>query len=233
LSLARVDDAVDEDVRSSEGWRVSLGCRKGDGMRTRIAKDFSKLALLILALFEAAACGTQAGVGERPLPVSSALVIAEKPLPEAAFGCWEGTIERFDSVTPLSFAGHFLGESIRTTYQLCYRRIEGGGRLDLTKVEIEGKKATITHFDNHVTAVDGERLTGHLRNHAVLESVVYFMWLFPISAQQDIFADEDIEVKSKDVVAMRGKQLVRVNGTDVAEMTFHTDFHRVADVGGS
>lgn len=184
--------------------------------------------LVAAALFTLAACGTQTGTGEQGLPPSSALVMSEKPLPDVFFGCWEGTIERFDSVTPLSFAGRFIGESLRTTYQFCYRPIEGGGRLDLTKLEVQGKKATITRFDNHFTAVDTERLKAHLKNHVVAESVVYVMWLFPLSAQQDIFAEQDIELKSHDVVAMRGKQLLRVNGADVAEMSFHGDFNRVS-----
>ncbi len=186
-----------------------------------------KSALVALALLAAAACGTQVGVSEQGVPPSTAVVIPETTLPGVFFGCWEGTLEGFDSVTPLSFAGHFVGKSLRTTYQFCYRPIEGGGRLDLTKVEIEGKQATVTRFDNHVTAVDTERLTGHLKNHTVAESVVYVMWLFPVSAQQEIFAEEDIELKNPNVVAMRGKQLVRLNGNDLAEMTFHADFQRV------
>jgi hypothetical protein len=201
---------------------------EGDGMWNRLQYDCVTLVLATLALATIAGCGAQVGLGEQTLPQSSTVLIPEKPLPNALFGCWEGTIERFDSVTPLSFAGHFIGEGIRTTYQMCYRPIEGGGRLDLTKVEIEGKKATITRFDNHVTAVDYERQSAHLRNHAVMESVVYVMWLFPVRAQQDIFADEDVQLKSHDVLAVSGKQLVRVNGVDVAEMTFHADFHRVS-----
>lgn len=199
-------------------------------LRVAIIKGslLGKATLAALALLAASACGTQVGVGDQGLPTSSAVVVPDRPLPDVFFGCWEGTLERFDSVTPLSFAGRFVGESIRTTYQFCYRPIEGGGRLDLTKVEIEGKQATITRFDNHVTAVDSERLSGHLKNHAVMESVVYVMWLFPVSAQQDIFAEQDIELKNPNVVAMRGKQLVRVNGQDIAEMTFHADFHKVA-----
>lgn len=187
-----------------------------------------KAAMLVLAVLACSACATSMqATGEQKLPPSSALITPERPLPDLFFGCWEGTLQGFDSVTPLSFAGKFVSGSLRTTYQFCYRRVEGGGRLDLVKVEIQGKQGTVTRFDNHVTALDTERLTAHLKNHAVIESVTYVMWVFPLSTQQDIFAEQDIELKNNDVIAMRGKQLVRLNGSDIAEMTFHADFNRV------
>jgi hypothetical protein len=174
------------------------------------------------------ACGTQTGTGEQALPASTATISREYQLPAAFNGCWEGTIEGFDSVTPLSFAGRFVSEGLRTTYQLCYRPHEGGGgELTLTKLEIEGHKATVTRFDNRVTKVDLENQTGHLRNHVVLESVAYVFWLFPVTAHQEIFADEDIKVISPDALSMRGSERIRVGDQDIAEVTFHGDFHRV------
>jgi hypothetical protein len=111
---------------------------------------------------------------------------------------------------------------------MCYRPNEGGGgQLTLAKLEIEGNQATVTRFDNRVTRVDIEKLTGHLRNHVVLESVAYVFWLFPITAHQEIFADEDITMVNPNLIAMRGHQRIRVSDQDIAEVTFHGDFHRV------
>ncbi len=148
-------------------------------------------------------------------------------LPKAFDGCWEGTIEGFDSVTPLSFSGHFVSKGMKVTYQLCYRRTPNGGHLDLTKIEIEGKPATVTRFDNYVTAVNEKQLTGHLKNHVVLEQKAYVFWIIPVSVQQEIFADEDLTLTREDLIAMRGDQLVKLNGSDIARMTFHADFHKV------
>ena len=189
-----------------------------------------KLALaapVLLCLM--AGCGSSLqGVGEQGVPRSTALATGDYVIPEAFFGCWEGTLERFDSVAPLSFAGHFISGAMHTTYQFCFRRRpDGSGQLDLTKVEIEGKQGTITRFDNHITAVDTKRLMAGLRNHTVMESVAYLFWIYRLHMQQEIVADEVLTMKNRDVIFVEGKQLVRVNGADVAIITFHTDFHRV------
>jgi hypothetical protein len=34
-------------------------------------------------------------------------------------------------------------------------------------------------------------------------------------------------MKRDDLIAMSGKELIQVNGTDAAIVTFHADFHRV------
>ncbi len=190
--------------------------------------DRVKLAFAVSILCIIGGCGSVQGVGEQKVPQSTALVTGDYVIPEAFFGCWEGTLERFDSVTPLSFAGHFVSEAMHTTYQFCFRRRpDGTGRLDLTKVEIEGKQATITTFVNHVTGVDTGRLRARLRNHTVAESVGYLFWIFPMHAQQEIEADEVLTMKNRDLIFVEGQELIRVNGGDIAIVTFHTDFHRV------
>jgi hypothetical protein len=167
------------------------------------------------------------------LPESTANVGPDLALPSQFYGCWEGKFESFDSVTPLSFAGHFVSRAIPVTYQFCYQpKPDGGAQLDLTKVEIDGKEGTITHFDNRVTAVDNQHLTGSLENHATMVSVSKFLWVLPVSSQQDIFAHEDLAMKAEDIVFVQGKQRVQINDEDIVDVTFHADFHRVPGVLG-
>ena len=148
-------------------------------------------------------------------------------LPASFYGCWEGTIDRPDSITPLDSSGnHLRAES--TSYQLCYRRRpEGGGDLVLTRFEAGGHSLSFVGFDNHVIAVDPGRHTARLRNHVLLEQGINLLWLFPFYGHEDIYADEDITMKNDNLIAMSGKELVQVNGTDTALGTFHADFHRV------
>jgi hypothetical protein len=148
-------------------------------------------------------------------------------LPASFYGCWEGTIDGPDSVTPLNWTGKQLrGEPI--TYQLCYRhRPEGGGDLVLTKFELGSSNLTVVAFDNHVIAVDERLRTSRLRNHALVEQGHDLLWVFPFYAREDIYADENIAMKSDNLIAMSGKELIQVNGTDTAIVTFHGNFHRV------
>lgn len=148
-------------------------------------------------------------------------------LPASFYGCWEGTIDSADSVTPLNWTGKHVSVE-RNTYQLCYRRRPaGGGELVLTKFEFGGSNLDVVSFDNHVTAVDEGRRTARLRNHVLAEQGHNLMWVFPAYAREDIYADEDIAMKSDDLIAMSGKELIQVNGTDAVLVTFHADFHRV------
>lgn len=194
---------------------------------------FRRAAKLIAAAFAVitfAGCGTMTGTGEE-VPLSSSTRVSEEyDLPAVVYGCWEGTIEGFDTITPLNWMGHLISRGGKITWQMCYRHVQtGGGALTLNKVEIAGKEGTIVSFENHVTAVDAKRLTFHLRNHGVVEQVGYILWLFPVRGQQDIYAEEDIAMKNKDLFAMTGEQLLRLNGQDIARMTYHADFHRVPD----
>jgi hypothetical protein len=148
-------------------------------------------------------------------------------LPASFYGCWEGTIDRPDSITPLDSTGnHVRGES--TTYQLCYRRRpEGGGGLVLARFDFGRHNMNVVTFDNHVIEVDQGRHTARLRNHVLIEQGINLLWAFPFYGREDIYADEDIAMKSDNLIAMSGKELIQVNGTDTAVVTFHADFHRV------
>ncbi len=190
-----------------------------------------KAFLALISLLLGAACVTSYHeTGEQQKVESSAYVSKDIAIPQGFFGCWEGTINGFDSVTPLSFDGHFIKGSMQTVYQFCLRRAEEGGAvMQLTKLEIEGRQATVKRFDNHITATYPERPGAHLRNYLVIASTVHLFWLFPVTLEQEIFAEEDIVLTPQDVIAMQGKQLARMGGQDIAEMTFHSDFHRVAE----
>src|SRR5260370_1566599 len=106
----------------------------------------------------------------------------------------------------------------------------GGAERDRTKFESNGKEGTVTHLDNRATAVDYKRHTASLENHATVVSVGYLFWVIPVPEQQEIFAHEDLALKTNDIVFVQGKQRVQLNGEDIAEMTFHADFHRVPGV---
>ena len=196
-------------------------------------KQIIRLLAVLLSMTVTTGCGSSMqGVGKQEVPRSSAVADGDYVIPEAFFGCWEGSLERFDSVTPLSLVGHLISESdaAHTTYQFCFRRLPGGtGRLDLTKVELAGNPATITAFHNQITALDSKRLMIRLHNHTVSESVGYLFWIIPIHAQQELDADEAVTMKSRDLLFVEGQQLLQIDGNDVAIINFHTDFHRVVE----
>ncbi|HYL57534.1 MAG TPA: hypothetical protein VEU51_01585 [Candidatus Acidoferrales bacterium] len=194
------------------------------------SKRVAKAIAVVLAIIAGAGCGTMTGTGEERELVSSTPISADYDLPTVMYGCWQGSIDGFDSITPISWVGNLVSKAMKTTYTMCYRRRpQGGGVLSLANVEVGGKQATVVSFENHVTAVNVERRTGHLRNHVVFEQVGHLFFVIPISAQQDIYAEEDVVMQSEDLLAMTGQQLVRLNGKDIATMTFHGDFHRVPD----
>jgi hypothetical protein len=212
---------------------VKMGkCLSGTGVNARFAVSVlraTKLVAVVLAMFLCTSCSAPASSPEVSALTSSTPISAEYDLPASLYGCWEGSVDQFDSVTPLNWMGNYI-KSVRTTYQMCYRRRPaGGGDLVLNKVELSGQEVKIVSFDNRVTAVDSGRRAGHLRNHAVFDQLGYLLWVFPVHAQHDIYAEEDIAMKNDNLIAMSGKQLIRVNGTDIAIVTFHSDFHRVPD----
>lgn len=163
------------------------------------------------------------------MPESIALVGPQPKIPPEFFGCWRGTVETFDSVTSLSpqvSAGSI--RALSTTYEFCFtKKPDGTGELRLTDVEIGGRQGKVLQFDNRVISVDPEFHRASLKNHAAVESVMSVLWLFPVHVTQDIYADEQLQMVSHDVISVKGKQLVVIGGNMVASMTFHTNFNRV------
>lgn len=183
----------------------------------------------VLAMLINTGCSTTAPNPEAVALKPNILDSIDYDLPASFYGCWEGKIDSADSVTPLNWSGNHLRVE-RNTYQLCYRRRpESGGELLLTKFEAGGNNLDVISFDNHVTAVDEGHRTARLRNHVLVEQGHNLLWVYPVYGREDIYADEDIAMKSDNLIVMSGKELIQVNGTDAAIVTFHADFHRVPD----
>ena len=187
---------------------------------------------MLLATFAAsiAGCTMQLNAtGPQYVPESDALAAPEPKIPQQWFGCWDGTFDQYDSATSfIAGASNSDLQAMKTKYQFCFYPGPGGtGRLDLAKAEIAGNQATVTHFENRVTEVDPKLNQGHLRNHFIVETGVNVMWLFPLRITQDIYAEEDFEMRSPDLAFVQGKQVIVIGEHIGAKMTFHADFHRV------
>lgn len=202
--------------------------KKTQSVNASTARSAS-LLVAVLAMLMYSGCSTTAPNPEADALKPNILDSIDYDLPAAFYGCWEGTIDSADSVTPLNWTGNHARVE-RNTYQLCYRRrAASGGELMLTKFKSSGDNLDVVSFDNHVTAVDEGRRTARLRNHVLVEQGINLLWVFPFYGREDIYADEDIAMKSDNLIAMSGKELIQVNGTDAAIVTFHADFHRVPD----
>ncbi len=150
-------------------------------------------------------------------------------LPSPFVGCWEGTIDGWDSLTPIGFLSS-LFRPTQITYRFCYLPNADGRsyRFELRKVAIAAKELTQTAFANQIVWIDDRHRTGYLRNHL---TVIQTSWLLfiPIRVQQDVYAEQIVVLENSNLVRMRGADLVQLNGTDYLRQTFHADFHRVAD----
>jgi hypothetical protein len=180
-----------------------------------------------------AACSVTQLPGPKYVPQSTTIVGTEPRIPSEWFGCWRGTVEEFDSVTPISPSVNASDiKALSTTYDFCFsKRSDGTGKLDLTDVEIGRHKATVTHFDNHIASTGPDLHHASLHNHTTVESVVYVLWIFPIHMTDDIYAEEDLQMLSPDVIYVKGKELLVMGGNMVASTTFHTNFYRVGGSG--
>jgi len=191
-------------------------------------------AITICTLTGAAAlfvssCSIQSLPGPQYIPQSTAKLGPVPEIPEAWYGCWRGTIDNFDTVTPLSPAiSASQIKAQKQTLEFCFTmKPDGTSQMDLTDLEVAGHKAKITHFDNRFTSIGPTVDRASLRNHVTAESVINILWIFPMHMQQDVYADEDIQMISHDVVMVKGKQVVVMGTNMIASMTFHTNFYRV------
>ncbi len=197
--------------------------------------QWASCLLFGLAAASVASCAIQRTAP--PIPKSTVILGAQPKIPREFFGCWQGTVSEYDTAKSYSVLSD---ETIRaaaanTTYQFCFTpRPDGTGQLDLKKVEVGGDEIIVKRFDNRVTALDPEHYRGSLRNHLIGESIIRLLWIFPLHVQQEIYAEEDLQMKSPDLIAVAGRQLVVIRGKVFAEMSFHTDFHRIpATAAGS
>ena len=192
-------------------------------------KKIVAVALSVAAAMLLATCSVQSIPGPKYVPESVTIVGPEPKIPKEFVGCWRGTVNEFDSVTPLSPAISSSSiKALSTTYEFCFtKRPDGTGELALTDLEIGGRKGTVTHFDNRAVSIDPEFFRASLRNHTTVESAGYFLLIFPIHMTQDIYAEEELQMISPNLVSVKGKQLVVIGGNMIASMTFHANFDRV------
>jgi hypothetical protein len=150
-------------------------------------------------------------------------------LPSRFVGCWEGTIENFDSLEPIGFLSSLI-RGTHVTYRFCYVPNPDGAsyRLELRKLVIGEKELTPTSFENQVVWKDDRDGTGYLRNHLVVSQRSWFLFI-PIEVQTEYYAEEIVALDNSNAINMRGAELVKVNGGDYARIGFHADFRRVSD----
>ncbi len=150
-------------------------------------------------------------------------------LPSQFVGCWEGTIENFDTLEPIGFLSSLV-RGTHVTYRFCYLPNPDGAtyRLELRKLVIAEKELTPTSFENQVVWKDDRNGTGYLRNHLVVTQHSWFLFI-PISVQTEYYAEEIVGLNNSNGLNMRGAQLMKLSGADYARIGFHADFQRVAD----
>ncbi|HXR26073.1 MAG TPA: hypothetical protein VN742_11970 [Candidatus Binataceae bacterium] len=150
-------------------------------------------------------------------------------LPSRFVGCWEGTINGFDSLTSIGFLSSFA-RGTHVTYRFCYIPNQDGKtyRLELRKLVIDEKEMAATSFENQVIWVDDPHGSGYLRNHV---TVIQTSWLLfiPLRVREDYFAEEIVVLDNQDLLTMHGAELVKLEDKDYLRATFHADFNRVPD----
>jgi hypothetical protein len=192
------------------------------------------LLLVALAGLLVVECSVERVNAPQVPPESTVMVGPEARVPKEFVGCWEGTVDAFDTAKSYTLLSddYIRTSAAHTTYEFCFSsRPSGTGQLELKKVQVRGNELRISHFDNRVTAFDPERYRGKMRNHGIVEATVWLLWIIPMHVQQEVYAEEEFQMKSRDVVFVQGKQLLVIHGAVSAEMTFHTDFHRVSEMG--
>jgi len=144
-------------------------------------------------------------------------------------GCWEGTIENFDSLEPIGFLSSLV-RGTHVTYRFCYLPNPDGTtyRLELRKLVIAEKELTPTSFENQVVWKDDRNGTGYLRNHLVVTQHSWFLFI-PISVETEYYAEEIVGLNNSNGLNMRGAELMKLSGKDYTRIGFHADFQRVAD----
>jgi hypothetical protein len=150
-------------------------------------------------------------------------------LPSQFVGCWEGTIENFDSLEPIGFLSSMV-RGTHVTYRFCYLPNPDGAtyRLELRKLVIAEKELTPTSFENQVVWKDDRNGTGYLRNHVVVTQHSWFLFI-PINVQTEYYAEEIVALNNSNGLNMHGAQLMKLSGKDYARIGFHADFQRVTD----
>ena len=182
---------------------------------------------------------------ELPPLVSGALPPAPPPLtnpqiPSPFIGCWEGTIERWDSA-----AGNFQNVTSSRPGRIvfCYRP----NHIDVPVAELEagfaapplikdlaahlGFSFAFVRVDendifNRIYAITPTQI--HARTFVPLKIVGIWRWLLPIQRRQVLVDEELAQKKDLDHLSIRARQEIEVDGLP-AVRTWHADFHRTID----
>jgi hypothetical protein len=169
-----------------------------------------------------------------PPPLTNALI------PSPFIGCWEGTVEQWDSA-----CGNFQTVTISRPGRIvfCYRR----NHIDVPVAELEAGfaappwfKEIATHLgfsfafvqvdDNHIFnriyAITPTQI--HARTFVPLKIVGIWRWLLPIARHQVLVDEELAQKKDLDRLSIQARQEIEVDGLP-AVRTWHADFRRTID----
>jgi hypothetical protein len=182
---------------------------------------------------------------ELPPLVGGALPAPPQPLtnpeiPSPFIGCWEGTVERWDSAI-----GNFQNVTISRPGRIvfCYRP----NRIDVPVAELEAEFAAppwlkdifthvgfrlafveVDHNDiiNRIYAITPTQI--YARTYVPLKIIGIWRWLLPIARHQVMVDEELAQKKDLDHLSVQARQEIEVDGLP-AVRTWHADFHRTID----
>ncbi len=182
---------------------------------------------------------------ELPPLVGGALPPPPQPLinpliPSPFIGCWEGTVERWDSA-----GGNFQDVTISRPGRIvfCYRT----NRIDVPVAELEAGFAAPPWFKNVAThlgfsfafvKVDDNDIFNRIyaitptqiyaRTYVRLKIIDIWRWLLPVARNQVLVDEELVQKKDLDHLSIQARQELEVDGLP-AVRTWHADFRRTID----
>ncbi|MGB3552109.1 MAG: hypothetical protein WA993_15580 [Candidatus Binatus sp.] len=182
---------------------------------------------------------------ELPPLVDGALPPPPQPLinpeiPSPFIGCWEGTVERWDSAV-----GNFQNVTISKPGRIvfCYRP----NHIDVPVAELEAEfaapawiKGIATHLGFRLDFVKVDRNDISNRIYAITPSQIYartfvplsiighWRWVLPVPKHAALVDEELVQKKDLDHLSVQARQELEVDGLP-AVRTWHADFHRTAD----
>jgi hypothetical protein len=166
--------------------------------------------------------------------------VTNPEIPSSFIGCWEGTIERWDSAV-----GNFQDVTISRPGRIvfCYR----ANHIDVPVAELEAGfdapswfkdiaahvgfsfafvKVDQNDIFNRIYAITPTQI--HARTFVPLKIVGIWRWLLPISRRQVLVDEELAQKKDLDHLSIRARQEIEVDGLP-AVRTWHADFRRTID----
>ncbi len=166
--------------------------------------------------------------------------LANPLIPSPFIGCWEGTVERYDSAD-----GNFQDVTISRPGRIvfCYRR----NHIDVPVAELEAGFAApslikdmathlgfsfafvqVDHHDifNRVYAITPTQI--YARTFVPLKIIGGWRWLLPVPRHQALVEEELVQKRDLDHLSVQARQELEVDGLP-AVRTWHADFHRTID----